>query len=238
MAKTKTSAAKRNRRPRRKQPARRAAAAPPPAERSVDQALVSRTLTLLAEQDHVLATARRVVGAHLLDHYFAGDVELARSNAPRKAKSFAALAERTEAETGWDARDLSEAVRLEVVARSLPSALARELGASYLLRLAAVHDRATRADLAARIVRGELSGVDAKNAIAEAAATARGDRASRRKPDAEKLAAALERALAQADEDDAFTAGELAEVEDRAALARKLKILADRIAHLATRAAG
>jgi hypothetical protein len=212
-------------------------AAPRAAETRADAVLVERTLELLHAQDRVVAGARRAVGAHILDAYFGGDDDLARSNAPNKPKSFALLAERAEAETAWDARDLSEAVRMEVCARSLPVAVAEALGPSHLLRLAAVDDASERARLAARIARGELGGLAAKNAIAEAAAGGAGG-GRKRQPDAVRFASALQRALARADEDNAFDPTELNEVDDREGLARRLQVMADRIAHFAKRAAG
>jgi hypothetical protein len=204
------------------------------AERRADETLVASTLDLLRDHDRRLADARREVGAHVLESYFGGDEELARSSSPRKPKSYTLLAERAEEETSWSARDLSEAVRTELCARSLPGDLAARIDATYLLRLAAVDDRPQRVALAARIAAGELAGLEAKNAIAEAAAGGRrGGR--KRQPDAVRFAAAVERALDRADEDTAFDAREIEEVEDREALARRLQVAADRIAHFAKR---
>lgn len=204
------------------------------AERRADETLVARTLGLLRDHDRRLADARRQVGAHVLESYFGGDEELARSISPIKPRSFALLAERADEETSWSGRDLSEAVRTELCARSLPAALADQIDATYLLRLAAVDDKSRRAEIAVRIASGLLTGIDAKNAIAEAAAGGRGG-GRKRQADAVQFAAALERALDRADADTAFDARELVEVADREDLARRLQVAADRIAHFARR---
>lgn len=220
-----------------KQPVpRKALPAATPAEAAADVPLVGRTLALLHEQDRAAATGRRAIGAHLLDEYFGGSAELARSRSPVKATSYALLAQRAAEETSWDARDFREAVTIELCARSLPVALVEKLDPTYLLRLFAIDDPSARASVAARIAGGEAQGQEAKDLIAKhAGVERRGGRELR--PAAERAASALERALARAEEDAAFTEPLLDAIvgEGRVALGRRFAALAEALQRLATR---
>jgi hypothetical protein len=136
-------------------------------ETSADERLVQRTLARLGEHDRTVGMAMRKVGAAVIDDYFGGDVELARSNKPTKPKSFARLVKLAAKETEWTVADFRRAVTAERVARSLPRAIADALLPSYLVRLSSIDDPAVRVEVAKKIASGEVRGRAAEELVAK-----------------------------------------------------------------------
>lgn len=203
------------------------------AERRADDRLVSKTIAVLARHDRRVAASLREVGEHVLRTYFGNDPKLAQSNDPTKARSYARLAARAEAETDWSVDDFRRAVRIAVVARSLPENVAQKLAPSKLLRLYAVDDAAARAVLAKRVADGEVDEDGFRVAVAKLAGTdRRGGR--ERVPGVVRLITSVERAVELADEADAFDAAEIARVPESArdALRRRARDAIERLESL------
>ncbi|MCC6874924.1 MAG: histone H1-like repetitive region-containing protein [Sandaracinaceae bacterium] len=216
----------------------RALSAKPPevAEASADDALVEETLSRLAEHEQRSAQSALEVGRFVLARYFDGDADRARSKRPSKPASYAALAERAELETSWDARALRDAVVAAIVFDGLPSAVAERVPASYLVRLDAVDDQDERLRLAQRIADGSLRGSLARSAIGAASESERlGGRA--RMPGPQRLAGTIERALERATDYDGLDPSAVKSMDalERAELAGRLDDAARRLTALAAR---
>ncbi len=211
-------------------------ATPSAGEARADEALVDRSMELLHAHDERVADSVREIGEHLLESYFGGDEQLARSRVARRPLSYERLAARAEAETSWDAADLRRAVTAALVSRSLPSALAERVPATYLVRLDSVDDPSVRAELAARIANGELRGHAAKETITLASVgRRRGGRPPT--PGPIRLANGLERLLDRSDDFGGLDPSAVQELDQlaRASLAGRIDDVARRLAALAAR---
>ncbi|MCZ7682979.1 MAG: histone H1-like repetitive region-containing protein [Sandaracinaceae bacterium] len=216
--------------------AKPSAATPSAGEARADEALVDRSMELLHAHDERVADSVREIGEHLLESYFGGDEQLARSRVARRPLSYERLAARAEAETSWDAADLRRAVTAALVSRSLPSALAERVPATYLVRLDSVDDPSVRAELAARIANLELRGHAAKEAITLASVgRRRGGRPPT--PGPIRLANGLERLLDRSDDFGGLDPSAVQELDQlaRASLAGRIDDVARRLAALAAR---
>lgn len=196
-------------RPRRTKPEAKPRRAP--AERRADTRLVGETLEMLREHDRTVSVSLREIGEHLLLSYFDDDEKLAQSNAPTKRRSYAGLVRLAKKEAGWKEEDFRRAVKLAIVARTLPSALVPRLSATRILRLGAIDDLPARVAFAAEVARTEMSEDDFRERILPL--TSKERRGGRTVlPSPARLAAELERDLDRAAEADAFDPDELARV--------------------------
>ncbi|MCC7537022.1 MAG: hypothetical protein IT379_12450 [Deltaproteobacteria bacterium] len=205
-------------------------------ERKADGRLVSRSIALLLAHQERVADSERTIGEHLLETYFDGDVELARSKSPSKPLSFASLAERVERETLWDEHDLRRFVIVAIVSRSLALRVLSKLTPDQLYRLGSIDALVERRKLAARIASGELAGHAVRDAIAKAGA---GERSGgpRSTPRAVRLARSLAKAVERIDDDDALLPRALRALdsETRTEVARALDAAADKLRALERR---
>ncbi|MCC6876575.1 MAG: hypothetical protein IT378_19895 [Sandaracinaceae bacterium] len=210
--------------------AARVRAATAPSERRPDFDLVDATLERLREHDRTAGASDLAIGEHLLDTYYGGDEEAARSKSPRKPMSYALLAERAEAETSWDESDLRRVITMAATYRSLASQIRASIAPSYLLELGKIRDLGTRRGLAAKIASGELAGEDLKDAITRANASERGG-GRPAAPALVSLARRLSRTLEQARAAGALAASARRELDDeaRASTASALRALRDQL---------
>ena len=96
------------------------------------------------------------VGDYLIEHFYDGSLELARSRSPSKASAFAQLLGRVN-ELPIGVHQLRQAIRVSVQYRELPAAIADRLSASHHGALLLVEDARVRGELAAQVVQGDLS---------------------------------------------------------------------------------
>lgn len=179
------------------------------AETRPDRGLVSTTLDLLRKHDRAVTVSLRDIGEHLLVHYFGDDEALAESNDPVKTKSYAALAKEAAEETEWHEEDFRRAVKLAVVARTLPEALVAQLSVTRLLRLDAIDDLSKRVAFAAEVARSDMPEADFRERILPLTGEERRGGRPVLSP-ASRSTASLERLLDQADDTDAFSRREIA----------------------------
>lgn len=199
-------------------------------ETRIDHALVARTLDLVADHERTTTESMRGVGAAIIEDYFGGDLELASSNDPLKPKSFTKLSDIIGDETTWTADDLRNAVKVEVVAGTLPSTLANRIAPTYLAHLHTVDDPAKRIELATDLASGTLRGRAAREAITRASgANPRGGRPPL--PGPQRVVGTLERMLDRAEEGGDLDAEDFHRIADTArdALRRRVRRVIDRL---------
>lgn len=189
-----------------------------------DERLVLRTVEKLHEHDRAVTASMRDVGETILADYFGGDEELAQSNSPVKAKSYARLAALASEETEWKEEDLRRAVKLAIVAKSLPDQVASAISTTRLLRIAGIDDPAKRREFAAVVARGEMSEPEFRARIAPLTGERRrGGRIAAVAP--VRFVAMIESAVETGEEIDAFDADQIARIPETAlpTLERRLR---------------
>jgi hypothetical protein len=188
---------------------------------------------MLHRHDRAAAKSMREIGESIFRDYFAGDVGLVVSNDPFKAKSFARLGVRAERETEWSVGDFRRAVRLALVARTLPERTVARIAPSKLVRMWGIDDAAARSVLAARVAAGELTDRQFRVAVARLAGE-RQRSGPRRLAAPVHLVNGVESAIEQGIEAEAFRKEEVARVpaEARAGLKRRLRSAIARLENL------
>ena len=144
--------------------ARRPVPSPPatpdkPERPAVDDRLVQQALKRIAKITR-RATVDIVVevGDHLVQGFFGGDLELARSNQANKPESLRAVLRRV-AEVDADASMVRRSIRLSVQYRDLPATLASRLSLRQHFALLPVADKKEKARLGARALAEKLNAV-------------------------------------------------------------------------------
>ena len=209
----------------------RARPSAPAAERRANEVLVEQTIELLHAHERIVGQSFVRIGEHLLEEYFGGDVDLARSHDPTKPRSYARLVARAGAETDWDVADFRRAVVIALVARSLPSAMVEKIAPSRLVRLAAIDDPTERTALANRVANGELDDLTFRELVSRASGADRRGGGPKRMAGPMRIAAGVERILDLGDEVDAFDAKEIARVPETArnAIRHRLRAAIERL---------